>query len=64
LSIKLKVVIATGVGVDGCLGDDTAKNISACMPTSFVTGESGCTFTNTGWLLVKSGGTSYQKLEQ
>ena len=62
--MKLKVVIATGVGVDGCLGDDTAKNISACMSTPFVTGESGCMLTNTGWLMVKSGGISYQKLEQ
>jgi len=37
---------------------------SACMPTSFVTGESGCMFTNIGWLLVKNGCISYQKLKQ
>jgi len=38
MSVKLKVVVATSV--DGSFGNDTAKNISACMPTPFVTGES------------------------
>ena len=35
-SVKLKVVAATDV--DGSFGDDAAKNMSACMPTSSVTG--------------------------
>ena len=52
----------TGVGVDGCFGDDAAKNMSACMPTSFVTSGSGCMFTDTGWLLVKHDGISSQKI--
>ena len=49
---------ATDVGVDGCFGDDAAKNMS----TSIVTSGSGYMFTDTGWLMVKRGGISSQKI--
>ena len=57
-SVKLKVVAATGVGVDGCFGDDTAKNMSACMPTSIVAGGAGFMLTSVGGLIVKHGSIS------
>ena len=48
------------IGVDGCFGDEAAKNISACTPSSFVIGGHGHMFTTTGLLIVKHGGKSYQ----
>ena len=47
-SVKLKVVTATGDNVDGCFGDDAAKNMSACLSTSIVTGVAGFMLTSVG----------------
>lgn len=55
-SVKLNLVAVTDV--DGCFGDEAAKNMSACMPISFVMGGSGHMLTHTGQLLVKRGGIS------
>ena len=57
-SVKLKVVAATGVGVDGCFGDDAAKNMLACMPTSIVAGVAGFMLTSVGELIIKHGSIS------
>ena len=36
MSSSSKLMVTSGVGTgDNCLGDDTAKNISACVFTSF-----------------------------
>ena len=59
-SVKLKVVAATGVGVDGCFGDDAVKNMSACMPTSIVAGGAGFMLTSVDGLIVKHGSISWQ----
>ena len=46
-SVKLNVVAATGVDVEGCYGDEEAKDMFTCMPTSFVTGGPGHMLTTT-----------------
>ena len=60
-SVKLNVVAATGV--DSCFGDEAAKNMSACIPTSIITGGSGCMLTIVGLLIVKRGSKPYQKVK-
>ena len=47
-SLKLKVVAAAAVGIDGCFGDGTAKNVTACMPTSILAGGAGFMLTSVG----------------
>ena len=55
--MKLNVA---ATGADGYFGDEAAKNMCACTPTSLVTGGSGCILTITGLLMVKLGSKSYQ----
>ena len=42
MSSSPKLMVASDVGAgDGCLGDDTARNILACVYTSHCIGASG-----------------------
>ena len=60
--MKLKAVAATGVIVDSYFGDDAAKNISACMPISIITGGAGYNYVDQCWLTYKHVSISYRNL--